>query len=85
MMLENARLTAAAPGSPEQADEAARQVHRAMYEFALGAITADERRQILTILHPSCPDMFFSSPDVEKLAVADQQASLFLAEDSEDL
>jgi len=58
-MMANARLTAAATDSPERTDEAKRQVHQAMYRFALGEITEEERQQILTLLKPCCPGTFF--------------------------
>ena len=51
---------AAAAAGPDRAKEAERQIHAAMYRFALGQITEDERRCILGILRPCCPEMFVS-------------------------
>ena len=59
-MMANARLTAAAGDGFEKTQEAKRQVHQTMYRFALGEITDEERRQILTLLRPCCPGVFFS-------------------------
>jgi hypothetical protein len=59
-MLANARLTAATADGPERIEEAKRQVHQTMYRFALGDITEEERRQILTLLEPCCPGTFLS-------------------------
>ena len=59
-MLENARLTAAAPASRERMEEASRQIHQTMYRAALGQVTEEERRTILTILRPCCPEMLYS-------------------------
>ena len=64
-MLENARLTAAADESTERSEEAQRQVHQAMYRFGLGQITEEERRQILALLKPCCPGIFFRSPTTD--------------------
>ena len=60
-MLKNARLTANAAATADRAAEASRQVHLAMYRFALGQITEQERQQILAILQPCCPTIFFQS------------------------
>jgi hypothetical protein len=64
-MLDNARLTVAAGVGPNRAKEAERQIHAAMYRFALGQITDEERGQILAILQPCCPEMFFSQPTLD--------------------
>ena len=64
-MLANARLTAAADESTERSAEAQRQVHQAMYRFGLGQITEQERRQILALLEPCCPGIFFRWPTVD--------------------
>jgi hypothetical protein len=56
--IDNARLTAAYPHLTARAAEARRQVYEAMYEYALRRITEQERRTILDILHPCCPDLF---------------------------
>ena len=68
-MLENARLTAAAKESTERFEEARRQVHQAMYRFGLGQITEQERRQILVLLEPCCPAIFFRLPSIDNLQV----------------
>jgi hypothetical protein len=57
-MIDNARLTRQHPESPERSTEARRQFYQAMYEFALGHITREERRQILELLEPCCPEVF---------------------------
>jgi hypothetical protein len=59
-MLTNARLTAAAADDPERAQEARRQVYGAMYRYALGHITEQERSRLLSILRPCCPEVFCS-------------------------
>jgi hypothetical protein len=64
-LLANARLTAAAADGPERTEEARRQIHKAMYRFALGEITDEERRQILTLLEPCCPGTFFRLPVID--------------------
>ena len=64
-MIANARLTAAADDSPERTEEAKRQIHKAMYRFALGEITEEEPRQILTLLEPCCADTSFRLPIVD--------------------
>ncbi len=56
--IDNAGLTAAHPDLAERATEARRQVYEAMYEYALRRITDEERRTILDILSPCCPDLF---------------------------
>lgn len=61
-MLANAALTAAASDGPDKAADAARQIHAAMYGFALGHVTESERQQILAVLQPCCAAMFFSPP-----------------------
>ena len=58
-MLHNARLTRDWPAADENRTEAERQVRVAMYRFAIGRMTDEERWQILEILRPCCPDMFF--------------------------
>jgi len=62
-MLRNAHVTAQSDGGPERKHEAIRQVHLAMYRFALGQITEDERQRLLSILRPCCPEVFVSPPD----------------------
>ena len=64
-MLDNARLTAAAAENAERCEEAQRQVHQAMYRFGLGQITEEERRQILALLEPCCPGIFFRLPTAD--------------------
>lgn len=61
-MFANARFTAAANESAERSEEARRQIHQAMYRFGLGQITEEERRQILVLLEPCCPGIFFRFP-----------------------
>lgn len=56
--IENARRTRAHLDVAERAAEARRQVYEAMYEYALRRITEQERRTILDILSPCCPDLF---------------------------
>jgi len=60
-MLGNARLTRDYPDCEERAVEARRQVYMVMYKAALGTITDAERRAILDILRPCCPELFASS------------------------
>lgn len=57
-MIENARLTREYRDCPERAQEARRQVYQALYESALGRITLRERRNILDLLEPCCPELF---------------------------
>ena len=64
-MLENARLTAASADNAERSEEAQRQIHQAMYRFGLGQITDEERRQILVLLEPCCPGIFFRFPTAD--------------------
>lgn len=64
-MLRNAHVTAQSDGGPERKHEAIRQVHLAMYRFALGQITEDERKRLLSILRPCCPEVFVSPANEE--------------------
>ena len=64
-MLHNARLTRDWPNGEQKRAEAARQVRMVMYRFALEQIKDEERRQILEILSPCCPDMFSMQPPIE--------------------
>ena len=66
VMLRNAHLICASPDSLERTTAARELIYRAMYKAALKQITDDERRQLLTILRPCCPDLFYTtmtSPD----------------------
>ena len=42
----------------------------AMYRFAVGQMKDEERRQILEILRPCCPDMFSMQPAIEHQQLA---------------
>ncbi len=64
-MLHNARLTRDWPAADENRTEAERQIRVAMYRFAIGRMTDEERWQILEILRPCCPDMFFMQSPIE--------------------
>jgi hypothetical protein len=60
-MVENAELTRDAVGSPVRTEAARRQVRMAMYKFAFGQITELEKKRILDVLRPCCPDVFVVS------------------------
>ena len=64
-MLDNARLIGNAVDDPMQSLEAERQVRMAMYKFALGQITEQEKQQILDILRPCCSEVFFTPPAID--------------------
>jgi len=72
-MLENARLTARYPQSEERDQEASRLIHHVMYACTLGEITAEERRAILAILQPCCPDLFVRTPAADEPGTASTQ------------
>jgi hypothetical protein len=75
-MLANASLTRDAPDDRERTAEAARQIHQAMYRFALGQISEAERTRVLQILRPCCPEIFVTpaSRDVPSPALSDPYA-----------
>jgi hypothetical protein len=60
-MLRNAHLIRNAPEGPERTAAARELIYRAMYEAALRQITQDQRHQLLAILQPCCPDLFYSA------------------------
>jgi hypothetical protein len=62
VMLEIAAIVRESPDGPAKEEEAQRLIYAAMYRFALGQITEEERKRILDLLRPCCPDMFFSPP-----------------------
>lgn len=64
-MFDNATLTRNASDSLDQAKEAERQIRMAMYKSALGQITEQEKQHILDILHPCCPEVFFTPPSID--------------------
>jgi len=66
VMLDNAMLTRNAVDDPMQSLEAERQIRMAMYKSALGQITEQENRQILDILRPCCPEIFFTPPSIDE-------------------
>ena len=72
-MLDNAALTRDAIDSTVRREAAMRQVRMAMYNFALGQITDLEKKRILDVLRPCCPDLFATTyrppqPDWEAVA-----------------
>ena len=69
-MLENARLIVRYPHGEERDQEASRLIHHAMYAATLRHITADERRDILAILQPCCPDLFVRTPVTDEAGMA---------------
>jgi len=64
-MIENAHLTREFANCPERSTEARRQFYQAMYDFAMGRITREERRQILALLEPCCPEVFEAARSIE--------------------
>jgi hypothetical protein len=58
-LLHNAHLLRDWPDRKQKAEEAQRLIRTAMYEAALGRITNDVKQEILTILYPLCPDIFY--------------------------
>jgi hypothetical protein len=65
VIIENAMLTRERPDSIERTEEARRRVRMAMYYAALGQITHEEKKRILDILRPCCPEIFFTPQLVE--------------------
>jgi len=64
-MFDNATLIRNTPDSLDQAKEAERQIRMALYKFALGQITEQEKQQIIDLLHPCCPEVFFTPPSID--------------------
>ena len=65
-IFNNANLIRNSADSPDQAAEAERQIRMAMYKFALGQMTQEEKQQILGILQPCCPEIFFTPPSTDE-------------------
>ncbi|MGA2796871.1 MAG: hypothetical protein ABSE63_04780 [Thermoguttaceae bacterium] len=76
-IFNNANLIRNSSESLYQAAEAERQILMAMYKFALGQITQEEKQQILDVLRPCCPEIFFTPPH----ATDEQQPALSGLED----
>jgi hypothetical protein len=79
VIIENAMLTRERPDSIERTEEASRRVRMAMYYSALGQITQEEKKRILDILRPCCPEIFFTSPLID-----DRPSTFSPTEDDED-
>lgn len=58
-LLHNAHMVCDWPNGKQQAEEAQRLIRATMYEAALGRISDAMKQQILTILYPFCPDIFY--------------------------
>ena len=65
-LLHSAHLVRDWANGRERAEEAQRLIRATMYEAALGKISDAMKQQILTILYPFCPDIFYGGlPPVE--------------------
>jgi len=59
-LLHGACLVSDWPDETQRQEAAERLIRAAMYEAALGKISDDVKQQILAILRPFCPDLFYS-------------------------